>query len=129
MLRARNRYSTHSVVAEESAYQRQRELCQSRLVYRDGLIAISRRQTPAPPAVTRTGGTAGAFSAASGPVGSMAFSLPAGSNRLVRGVRTGYHLTGRGNEVHVVVDLVAPAAQVTALEPGPAGLVLRLGAR
>jgi hypothetical protein len=53
----------------------------------------------------------------------------AGSNRLVRGVRTGYHLTGRGNEVHVVVDLVAPAAQVTALEPGPAGLVLRLGAR
>jgi hypothetical protein len=53
---------------------------------------------------------------------------PAGANRTVRGVRTGFHLTAKGNEIHVVVDLARPAAKVAALEPVGSGLVLRLSA-
>jgi hypothetical protein len=50
------------------------------------LLAVSFNPTPGPPApptVTRTGGAVSAFSSAAGATGSMVFSLPSGSNRLV----------------------------------------------
>ncbi|MEO7795775.1 MAG: PilZ domain-containing protein [Thermoanaerobaculia bacterium] len=45
---------------------------------------------------------------------------------LVRGVRTGFHVTANGNEVHVVVDLARRGIKVVTLAPENAGLSLRL---
>ncbi len=45
---------------------------------------------------------------------------------LVRGVRTGFHLTTNGNEIHVVVDLARGGVKVVSLTPGTAGLTLAL---
>ena len=51
---------------------------------------------------------------------------PHGAGAMVRGVRTGFHVTPTGNEIHVVVDLARGGVQVLALEPQDAGLSLRL---
>jgi hypothetical protein len=51
---------------------------------------------------------------------------PAAGGKLVRGVRTGFHVTASGNEIHVVVDLARGGVKVVALEPQGSGLILRL---
>lgn len=51
-------------------------------------------------------------------------ATPRGTGPLVRGVRTGFHATSSGNEVHVVVDLARAGVKVLALEPD--GTALRL---
>jgi len=45
---------------------------------------------------------------------------------LVRGVRTGFHVTASGNEIHVVVDLARGGVKVVSLAPEAAGLTLTL---
>ena len=52
-----------------------------------------------------------------------------GASPLARGVRTGYHVGNRGNEIHVVVDLAPPAAKVASLAPEGSTLVLRFTPR
>ncbi|MEO8195378.1 MAG: PilZ domain-containing protein [Thermoanaerobaculia bacterium] len=52
---------------------------------------------------------------------------PRGGSLLVRGVRTGFHVTPAGNEIHIVVDLSRGGIKVLSLEPQGAGLTLRLG--
>jgi hypothetical protein len=71
-----------------------------------------------PRVLVKLRGMAGPFRGAAG-----------GASSLARGVRTGYHAGGRGNEVHVVVDLATPAASVAALAPEGQTLVLRFAAR
>jgi len=44
----------------------------------------------------------------------------------VRGVRTGFHVTPAGNEIHVVVDLARGGVKVRTLEPAASGLNLTL---
>lgn len=51
---------------------------------------------------------------------------PRGSGALVRGVRTGFHVTPNGNEIHVVVDLARGGVKVASLAPEAAGLTLTL---
>jgi hypothetical protein len=72
------------------------------------LLAVSFNPTPGPPSpptVVRTGGAVSSFSSASGPSGSMAFSLPGGSNRMV-----------------ALVSLIGVSARATAVSwtPNPA---------
>ena len=51
---------------------------------------------------------------------------PRGAGPLVRGVRTGFHVTPTGNEIHVVVDLARGGVKVSGLAPANAGLTLTL---
>ncbi len=52
---------------------------------------------------------------------------PHGGGALVRSVRTGFHLTTTGNEVHVVVDLARRGVKVVSLSPaGADGAALTL---
>lgn len=51
---------------------------------------------------------------------------PQAGGALVRGVRTGFHVTPSGNEIHVVVDLARRGIQVSSLAPAETGLVLVL---
>ena len=51
---------------------------------------------------------------------------PRGGGALVRGVRTGFHLTSNGNEIHVVVDLAQRGLKVVSLLPEGFSLTLRL---
>jgi uncharacterized protein (TIGR02266 family) len=56
-------------------------------------------------------------------------AAPRGGGDLVRGVRTGFHLTSTGNEIHVVVDLARAGVKVLSLTAGGASgsaLTLRL---
>jgi hypothetical protein len=55
---------------------------------------------------------------------------PHGGGNLVRGVRTGFHITAAGNEIHVVVDLARGGVKVVSLAPAgsdASALTLRLG--
>ncbi len=55
---------------------------------------------------------------------------PRGGGSLVRGVRTGFHVTTAGNEIHVVVDLARGGVKVVSLAPAgsdASALTLRLG--
>ncbi|MEO8275328.1 MAG: PilZ domain-containing protein [Thermoanaerobaculia bacterium] len=47
-------------------------------------------------------------------------AAPRGSGALVKGVRTGFHVTTNGNEIHVVIDLARTGIQVASLTPGGA---------
>ena len=52
---------------------------------------------------------------------------PHGGGGLVRGVRTGFHVTTTGNEIHVVVDLARSGVRVVSLAPsGSDGSALTL---
>lgn len=51
---------------------------------------------------------------------------PQAGGALVRGVRTGFHVTPGGNEIHVVVDLARAGVKVVSLAPEAAGLTLSL---
>ncbi len=51
---------------------------------------------------------------------------PQAGGALVRGVRTGFHVTAGGNEIHVVVDLARGGVKVASLAPEAAGLTLTL---
>ncbi|MBP9146434.1 MAG: PilZ domain-containing protein [Thermoanaerobaculia bacterium] len=51
---------------------------------------------------------------------------PEGAGTLVRGVRTGFHVTATGNEIHVVVDLAQRGIKVVSLAPADSGLTLVL---
>lgn len=51
---------------------------------------------------------------------------PQNGGALVRGVRTGFHVTSSGNEIHVVVDLAKRGVKVVSLAPEAAGLALTL---
>ncbi len=51
---------------------------------------------------------------------------PTVGGTLVRGVRTGFHVTPAGNEIHVVVDLARSGVKVRTLEPAASGLNLTL---
>lgn len=51
---------------------------------------------------------------------------PQSGGALVRGVRTGFHVTPGGNEIHVVVDLARAGVNVVSLAPDAAGLTLSL---
>ena len=51
---------------------------------------------------------------------------PQAGGALVRGVRTGFHVTSGSNEIHVVVDLARAGVKVVSLAPEAAGLTLSL---
>lgn len=51
---------------------------------------------------------------------------PQDGGALVRGVRTGFHVTPAGNEIHVVVDLARRGVKVVSLAPEALGLALTL---